>query len=79
MSYYIIQIQQVAKDTEVLFKEVLNKLHQIAESSLNTGLNKGKVKVVEPIRIIAELEGVLQKEKTEFEVKCHSFSSFLRI
>lgn len=61
------EVDEVNRDTKRLFTEVLNKLHQIAESKKKTGSYHDNVKVIEPSHIIAELEGILRKEKAEFE------------
>lgn len=54
---------------ELLFSEVLNALCQIAKKGSGTGpLNSG-MKTPETMRRIAELEGMLQKEKADFEVR----------
>lgn len=54
---------------ELLFSEVLNALGQIVEKRSGAGpLNNG-IKTPETRRKIAELEGMLQKEKLEFEVR----------
>ncbi|XP_020268970.1 1-phosphatidylinositol-3-phosphate 5-kinase FAB1B-like isoform X2 [Asparagus officinalis] len=61
------EADEVAKDAELLFKEVLNKLRQIAASGFNTGSCDENVKVLESRSVFAELEGILQNEKAEFE------------
>lgn len=54
---------------ELLFSEVLNALGQLVEKRSGSGpLNNG-IKTPEMRRKIAELEGMLQKEKLEFEVR----------
>ena len=59
---------QVVVQAELLFSEVLNALSQMADTRFGTGpLNNG-MKTSETRRQIAELEGMLQKEKAELEV-----------
>lgn len=48
---------------ELLFSEVCNALHRISEKGHGMGL------ITESRHQIAELEGMLQKEKAEFEVR----------
>lgn len=54
---------------ELLFSEVLNALCQIAEKRSSDGPLISGTKAPEIRRRIAELEGMLQKEKAEFEVR----------
>lgn len=61
----IIKIKQVVDRAELLFAEVLNALSQMGETS---GPGHG-TKLSESRRQIAELEAMLQREKTEFEVR----------
>jgi len=66
----------VANRTELLFNEVLNSLQQVTEGRPSSATN-GNMKVPE-LNHILELEAMLQKEKAEFEVRCHlSSSAFL--
>ncbi|XVF25289.1 hypothetical protein REPUB_Repub13aG0200500 [Reevesia pubescens] len=51
----------------LLFSEVLNSLRRIAEKKLGTGASNSIMKTPELRHQIAELEGILQKEKLEFE------------
>lgn len=60
---------------ELLFNEILNALHQIAEKKCING----SMKVPELRHHIVELEGILQKEKAEFEVICCSHPSQLSV
>ncbi|TXG68186.1 hypothetical protein EZV62_003121 [Acer yangbiense] len=61
------EADQVVVQAELLFSEVLNALSQMADKRFGTGpLNNG-MKTSETRRQIAELEGMLQKEKAEFE------------
>lgn len=54
---------------ELLFSEVLNGLSQIGEQRSSAVLLNSGLKTPELRRQVAELEGMLQKEKLEFEVK----------
>ncbi|KAF6139802.1 hypothetical protein GIB67_009649 [Kingdonia uniflora] len=61
------EADEVVDKAELFFTEVLNALRQIAEKKSGTySLNSG-AKVPESRRRIADLEGMLQKEKAEFE------------
>lgn len=57
----------VADGAELFFAEVFDSLRQIGEKIANSGSFYAGIKVPESRRHIAELEGMLQKEKTEFE------------
>lgn len=57
----------VADGAELFFAEVFDSLRQIGEKIANSGSFYAGIKVPEFRRRIAELEGMLQKEKTEFE------------
>lgn len=62
-------ILQVADKAELLFSEVLNAICIIVEKKPDTvPINGGHMKAVESRRHILDLEIMLQKEKTEFEV-----------
>ncbi|XP_008797353.2 1-phosphatidylinositol-3-phosphate 5-kinase FAB1A-like isoform X2 [Phoenix dactylifera] len=61
------EVNEVAEAAELLFTEVLNALCQISERKPKTGSLDGNMKVSELRRAIVELEGILQKEKAEFE------------
>lgn len=63
----ILKIIQVVDRAELLFAEVLNALSQMGETS-GPGPHITGTKLSESRRQIAELEVMLQKEKTEFEV-----------
>ncbi|XP_062087941.1 1-phosphatidylinositol-3-phosphate 5-kinase FAB1B isoform X2 [Humulus lupulus] len=52
---------------ELLFSEVLNALSQIAEKRSGPGMLGGGVRIPESRRQTIEMEGILQKEKEEFE------------
>jgi len=52
----------------LFFAEVFDSLRQIGEKIANSGSFYAGIKVPESRRHIAELEGMLQKEKTEIEV-----------
>lgn len=62
----LIWYKQVVDRAELLFSEVCNALQRISEKRHGIGLN------TESRRQIAELEGMLQKEKAEFEVRCQA-------
>jgi len=59
---------QVVNRAELLFSEVLNGLSQIGEQRSNAVQISNGHKTPELRRQVAELEGMLQKEKLEFEV-----------
>ena len=59
----IIWLTQVVDRAELLFSEVHNALYRISEKRHGVGL------ITESRRQISELEGMLQKEKAEFEVR----------
>ncbi|KAK9281485.1 hypothetical protein L1049_004388 [Liquidambar formosana] len=61
------ETNEVVDRAELLFSEVLNALSQIAEKRSRIGPLNGAMKMPESRRQIVELEGMLQKEKTEFE------------
>ncbi|XP_057981943.1 1-phosphatidylinositol-3-phosphate 5-kinase FAB1B [Malania oleifera] len=61
------EISEVVDRAELLFSEVLNALCQIEEKKNAAGPLKSGTKPSESRRQIAELEGMLQKEKAEFE------------
>jgi len=52
----------------LFFADVFDSLRQIGEKIASSGSFNAGIKVPESRRCIAELEGMLQKEKTEFEV-----------
>ncbi|KAK7349343.1 hypothetical protein VNO77_06643 [Canavalia gladiata] len=58
---------EVVNRAELLFSEVLNGLSQIGENRSNAVQNNNGFKTPELRRQVAELEGMLQKEKLEFE------------
>ena len=60
---------------ELLFSEVLNALCQIEKKRSGTGSFHSGMKSPGTKRRIAELEGMLQKEKAEFEVRPFLFMS----
>lgn len=60
---------QVVNRAELLFSEVLNGLSHIGEKRSSAVLISGGPKTPELRRQVAELEGMLQKEKLEFEVR----------
>lgn len=53
---------------EILFSEVSNVLHQISEQVSGHVLQEGGIRLRDFRHLIAELKGMLQKEKEEFEV-----------
>lgn len=55
---------------ELLFSEVLNSLRQIMERGPGTGSLISSMKNHELRRCLVDLEGMVQKEKSEFEVRC---------
>lgn len=59
---------QVVDRAELLFSEVLNALRQISENSSVNGPLGINTRTSESRNKISELEGMLQKEKAEFEV-----------
>ncbi|KAG6727444.1 hypothetical protein I3843_02G114100 [Carya illinoinensis] len=61
------ETKEVVDRAELLFSEVLNALCQIAEKRSSDGPLISGTKAPEIRRRIAELEGMLQKEKAEFE------------
>ncbi|KAB2065263.1 hypothetical protein ES319_A09G079000v1 [Gossypium barbadense] len=58
---------KVVDRAEHLFSEVLKSLNQIAEKKISKGAPNSTVKPPESRNQISELEGILQKEKLEFE------------
>ncbi|KAL5755459.1 hypothetical protein ACOSQ2_020205 [Xanthoceras sorbifolium] len=60
------EADQVVVRAELLFSEVLNALGQMADKRFGTGHNNG-MNSPETRRQISELEGMLQKERAEFE------------
>ena len=57
---------------ELLFSEALNALSQISEKR-----SGGGARTPESRRQIAELEGILQREKQEFEVRFNLFQALV--
>lgn len=53
---------------EILFSEVCNALNQISEKFSGYVLQEGGNTVADFRHLIAELEGMMQKEKEELEV-----------
>lgn len=62
-------VQQVRKLAGLLFTEVQNALHQISQKMLPVSTQDTALRALESRQQIVELEGMLQKEKEEFEVK----------
>ncbi|CAK9179826.1 unnamed protein product [Ilex paraguariensis] len=61
------ELNEVVGRAELLFSEVLNALRQMVEKRSDRGPSNNGVKILESRRQIAVLEGMLQKEKAEFE------------
>ncbi|XP_050383832.1 1-phosphatidylinositol-3-phosphate 5-kinase FAB1B isoform X2 [Argentina anserina] len=61
------ETNEVVDRAELLFSEVLNALRQIAEKRSGSGSVSGGIISAESRHQIVELEGMLQKEKVEFE------------
>ncbi|CAM8896523.1 unnamed protein product [Rhodiola kirilowii] len=61
------EADEVVDRAELLFSEVLNALRQISEKNYGTGPPSSNTRTTESRRKILELEGMLQKEKAEFE------------
>lgn len=54
---------------ELLFSEVLNALRQFVEKRSGIGSVGGSTKALESRHQLVDLEGMLHKEKSEFEVR----------
>lgn len=63
----------MAKRIQLLFNEVSDALQQLAEGKPSSAPTNSNMKMPEVRNHILELEVMLQKEKAEFEVRCHSF------
>ncbi|XP_050135002.1 1-phosphatidylinositol-3-phosphate 5-kinase FAB1B-like [Malus sylvestris] len=61
------ETDEVIDRAELLFSEVLNALRQIAEKRSGSGSHSSGMVTPESRHQIVELEGMLQKEKVEFE------------
>ncbi|XVE51784.1 hypothetical protein DITRI_Ditri02bG0069100 [Diplodiscus trichospermus] len=61
------QTEKVVDGAELLFSEVLNSLSKIAEKKIGIGAPNCILRSPELRHQIAELNGILQKEKLEFE------------
>uniref|UniRef100_A0A7N0T2Y2 1-phosphatidylinositol-3-phosphate 5-kinase n=2 Tax=Kalanchoe fedtschenkoi TaxID=63787 RepID=A0A7N0T2Y2_KALFE len=61
------EADQVVDRAELLFSEVLNALRQISEINSGSGAPSSNTRTSESRRQILELEGMLQREKAEFE------------
>lgn len=68
-------VHQVHNRAEVLFNEVCNALYQMSEKVSGPVLQEGGTKASDLRHLVSELEGMLQKEKEEFEVGCLKFSA----
>ncbi|GMI86042.1 FORMS APLOID AND BINUCLEATE CELLS 1B [Hibiscus trionum] len=62
-----LEADKVANQAELLFSKVLKSLNQIAEKQINSGPPGSNMKTPDFRHQIAELEGILQKEKLEFK------------
>ncbi|KAL0424927.1 UNVERIFIED_CONTAM: 1-phosphatidylinositol-3-phosphate 5-kinase FAB1B [Sesamum radiatum] len=62
------EFNEVASRAELLFSEVLNALRLLVERNSSSSLLNGGVKVPESRHHLVDLEGMLQKEKSEFEI-----------
>ncbi|XP_065849457.1 1-phosphatidylinositol-3-phosphate 5-kinase FAB1A-like isoform X2 [Euphorbia lathyris] len=72
---------EVQHRAELLFTEVRNALREILEKNLGAGTQKEHAKVSELTKCqVKELEGILQKEKEEFEESlCNTLSNEVKI
>lgn len=61
-------VHQLHNKAEILFGEVYNALHQISEKFSGLVLQEGGNRMSDFSNLIAELKGMLQHEKEEFEV-----------
>ncbi|KAL3825062.1 hypothetical protein ACJIZ3_021091 [Penstemon smallii] len=61
------ELIEVTARAELLFSEVLNALRLLTERKSGVSLHSSGMKIPESRRQIANLEGMLQKEKSEFE------------
>lgn len=59
----------MCKQAELLFTEVQNVLHQFLQKMSAVGSQDAAIRALESGQRIVELEGMVQKEKEEFEVK----------
>lgn len=59
----------MCKQAELLFTEVQNVLHQFLRKMSAVGSQDAAIRALESRQRIVELEGMVQKEKEEFEVK----------
>ncbi|KAE8669748.1 1-phosphatidylinositol-3-phosphate 5-kinase FAB1B [Hibiscus syriacus] len=62
-----LETDKVAKQAELLFSKVLKSIDQIAEKQIDLGPPDNNTKTNDFRHQFAELEGILQKEKLEFE------------
>ncbi|KAJ7955373.1 1-phosphatidylinositol-3-phosphate 5-kinase [Quillaja saponaria] len=61
------EANEVHNKAEILFAELYNALHEISEKNSGARLNDGGIKAPDFAHRIAELKGMLQREKEEFE------------
>ncbi|KAK9131544.1 hypothetical protein Sjap_012031 [Stephania japonica] len=59
--------EEVIKKANLIFGEILDALHRIPEKRVITGSPNSSTKIAESKQHIAGLEGMLQKDKAEFE------------
>ncbi|WOG89412.1 hypothetical protein DCAR_0208650 [Daucus carota subsp. sativus] len=68
------ELDEVIDRAELLFSEVLNSLRQILERKPGTGSLNSSMKNHELRRCLVDLEGMVHKEKSEFEEIVQKFS-----
>ncbi|KAE8715084.1 1-phosphatidylinositol-3-phosphate 5-kinase FAB1B [Hibiscus syriacus] len=69
-----LETDKVANQAELLFSKVLKFLNEIAEKHIDLGSPDNNTKTKSFRHQFAELEGMLQKEKLEFEPKLENYS-----
>ncbi|KAL3639812.1 hypothetical protein CASFOL_001389 [Castilleja foliolosa] len=69
------ELNKVAVRAELLFSEVLNAIRLLVERKSDSSLSNNGMKVPESRRHLADLEGMLQKEKSEFEESLQRISN----
>ncbi|KAM7480656.1 hypothetical protein LguiA_028869 [Lonicera macranthoides] len=69
------ELHEVVVQAELLFSEVLKALHQMAEKRSGTSSLNSSMQIPEPRRQLAYLEGMLQKEREEFEESLQKISN----
>ncbi|KAD4584901.1 hypothetical protein E3N88_22502 [Mikania micrantha] len=81
------EVNEIVSRAELLFSEILNALTQISEKIFGKKSSNNNANMTQSRRHIAELEVMLQKEKTEFEEslenilnkKCHGMVDIFEI